>query len=178
MQIPIANCKMIWWSICGCSKQTTLSFICNLFIWIQFIWISNYLLFVCMNNNFNAIPGSISIATWMPLFEYLDQIYNKMGHVVLLGWCLGAWLGNRRPHTKIDTPQNGPKNACAGHRLRGRVEMLWDRMNKGAIASVSKLLLEGEYVDPRNWYPRDPLSTRIGNVYPAHWLFTSLYGIK
>jgi hypothetical protein len=27
MQIPIASCKMIWWSISGCSKETTLSFI-------------------------------------------------------------------------------------------------------------------------------------------------------
>jgi hypothetical protein len=32
MQIPIANCKMIWWSICGCSNKTTPSFICNSFI--------------------------------------------------------------------------------------------------------------------------------------------------
>jgi hypothetical protein len=53
IQIPIANCKMIWWSICGCSKETTPSFICNLFIGI-----SNYLLFVCMNNDFNNLYGS------------------------------------------------------------------------------------------------------------------------
>jgi hypothetical protein len=32
MQIPIANYKMIWWSISVCSKETTPSFICNLFI--------------------------------------------------------------------------------------------------------------------------------------------------
>jgi hypothetical protein len=45
---------MIWWSICGCSKEITPNFIFN-----PFIWISNYLLFMCMNNNLYGSSGSI-----------------------------------------------------------------------------------------------------------------------
>jgi hypothetical protein len=57
MQISIANCKMIWWSICGCSKETPPSFIFGLL----FIWISNYVLFLCMNYAFNSLYGSSSV---------------------------------------------------------------------------------------------------------------------
>jgi hypothetical protein len=32
MQITISSYRMIWWSICGCSKETMPSFISNLFI--------------------------------------------------------------------------------------------------------------------------------------------------
>jgi hypothetical protein len=39
----------VWWSICGCSKEIPPSFIFSLL----FIWISNYVLFLCMNYALN-----------------------------------------------------------------------------------------------------------------------------
>jgi hypothetical protein len=54
MQMHIANCKTIWWSICGFSKETPPSFI----FCLQFIWILNYVLFMCMNYAFNNLYGS------------------------------------------------------------------------------------------------------------------------
>jgi hypothetical protein len=72
MQIPIANYKTIWWSICGCSKETPPSFI----FCLLFIWISNYVSFVCMNyvlNNLYGSSGDISsrldAAVGMPYFK-------------------------------------------------------------------------------------------------------------
>jgi hypothetical protein len=49
MQILVANCKTIWWSICGCSKETP-SFIISLL----FIWIKTMFYFLCMLDQNNA----------------------------------------------------------------------------------------------------------------------------
>jgi hypothetical protein len=111
---------MIWWSICGCSKETTPSFI----FYLNFIYLDFKLLFVCMNNNFNnlyesggCISGSIGAAAGMPFKKNWAESTTKWAALGFWGAVWGARLGKRCPHTEFSAPPNGLKIACAGRRL-------------------------------------------------------------
>jgi hypothetical protein len=141
---------MIWWSICGCSKETTPSFICNLFIWI-----SNYLLFVCMNNDFNNLYGSGggiscrlgSAALFLTASAHRREcLFSNIRAESTIKWATpafwsgvwGARLGNRRPYTKIGATPNGPKNACAGRCLGGGGGSEWRCFETAAAILMPK----------------------------------------
>jgi hypothetical protein len=78
---------------------------------LLFIWISNYVLFVCMNyvlNNLYGSRGAISsrldATVGIPYFKIL-------GCFRFWGAVLGGELGNRRPHTEngADAPHTAQK---------------------------------------------------------------------
>jgi hypothetical protein len=87
--------------ICGCSKETLPSFI----FCLLFIWISNYVLFVCINYAFKKLYGSScaisnQLGAWREC--HISKIKAESTHIwAALGFCGDVWgarLGNRRPH--------------------------------------------------------------------------------
>jgi hypothetical protein len=91
-------------------KQCLILFVIYLFEFYLFGF-QTILLFMCMNYDFNTLYGSsgaischLGAVEGMPLFKNLGRICSNMGLYGLLGRCLGAWLGNRSPHTEIGAP--------------------------------------------------------------------------